>query len=102
MAVINVSTSGVVTYIGKRRATKNTPATTIVAAWIRADTGVGPSIASGNQICNGNIADLPAPPINTNIIAQEATEIPRNVFPAVVPTSETSPLVNVAKSKVLV
>ena len=27
-------------------------------------TGVGPSMASGNQMCNGNIADLPAPPMN--------------------------------------
>ena len=35
---------------GNSRATKNTPATTIVAAWISADTGVGPSIASGSQI----------------------------------------------------
>ncbi len=26
-----------------------TPAVTIVAAWIKAETGVGPSIASGNQ-----------------------------------------------------
>ena len=26
-----------------------TPAVTIVAAWISAETGVGPSIASGNQ-----------------------------------------------------
>ena len=26
-----------------------TPAVTIVAAWMRADTGVGPSIASGSQ-----------------------------------------------------
>ena len=31
---------------------KNTPAVTIVAAWISAETGVGPSIASGNQVCN--------------------------------------------------
>jgi hypothetical protein len=31
-----------------------TPAVTIVAAWINADTGVGPSIASGNQIYKGN------------------------------------------------
>ena len=29
-----------------------------------AETGVGPSIASGNQMCNGNIALLPAPPMN--------------------------------------
>lgn len=31
------------------RAIRYTPAVTIVAAWIRAETGVGPSIASGNQ-----------------------------------------------------
>lgn len=42
----------------------NTPATTMVAAWIRADTGVGPSMASGNQMCKGNMALLPAPPMN--------------------------------------
>ena len=42
----------------------------MVAAWINADTGVGPSIASGNQICKGNMADLPAPPINTKVNPQ--------------------------------
>src|SRR6185437_8769515 len=31
----------------------------MVAAWIRALTGVGPSIASSNQDCSGNCADLP-------------------------------------------
>ena len=51
---------------GNNLATKKTPATTIVAACINAETGVGPSIASGNHICNGNIALFPAPPINTN------------------------------------
>ena len=41
---------------------------TIVAAWIRAETGVGPAIASGSQTCNGTggLADRPrtagAPP----------------------------------------
>ena len=30
-------------------ATMYTPAVTIVAAWISAETGVGPSIASGNH-----------------------------------------------------
>ena len=35
------------------------PAVTIVAAWIRAETGVGPSIASGSQTCSGNWALLP-------------------------------------------
>src|SRR3546814_5460826 len=40
-----------VSNIGDRRQTMNTPAVTIVAAWISADTGVGPSIASGSQVC---------------------------------------------------
>jgi hypothetical protein len=30
-----------------------TPAVTIVAAWIRAETGVGPSMASGSQLKSG-------------------------------------------------
>jgi hypothetical protein len=39
---------------GELRINKYTPAVTIVAACIKADTGVGPSIAWGNQICNPN------------------------------------------------
>ena len=50
--------------IGKIRPTRYTPAATIVAAWMRADTGVGPSIASGNHTCSGNWADLPTAPKN--------------------------------------
>ena len=34
----------------------------MVAAWISAEMGVGPSIASGSQVCNGNCADLPTTP----------------------------------------
>jgi hypothetical protein len=34
---------------GEERINKYTPAVTIVAACISADTGVGPSIAIGNQ-----------------------------------------------------
>ena len=34
----------------------------MVAAWISADTGVGPSIASGSHVCNGTCADLPTQP----------------------------------------
>src|SRR5512141_1397889 len=34
----------------------------MVAAWMRADTGVGPAIASGSQRYNGNCADLPTAP----------------------------------------
>ncbi len=40
---------------------------TIVAAWIRADTGVGPSMASNNQECNGNWADFAQAPISSAI-----------------------------------
>src|ERR1700674_755695 len=41
------------------RATMYTPAVTMVAAWISAETGVGPSIASGNHVWSGSWADLP-------------------------------------------
>ena len=51
---------------GDDRNSKYTPAVTRVAAWIRAETGVGPSIASGNQVCNPNWADLPIAASNSN------------------------------------
>jgi hypothetical protein len=35
----------------------------MVAAY-HADTGVGPAIASGNQVYNGICADLPQAPMN--------------------------------------
>ena len=50
-----------------RRNNKYTPAATMVAAWINADTGVGPAIARGSQVKNGNWADLPKTPINKQI-----------------------------------
>src|ERR1035438_5079805 len=50
---------------GDSRATMKTPAVTMVAAWISAETGVGPSIASGNQVCSRNWADLPIAPMNS-------------------------------------
>ena len=52
---------------GEKRIIKKTPAVTIVAACIKAETGVGPSIASGNQVCKPNCADFPIAPINKNI-----------------------------------
>ena len=45
---------------------RKTPAVTIVAAWIKADTGVGPSIASGNHVCRPIWADFPITPTNNN------------------------------------
>ena len=59
---ISPSTGGVAANKGKARVTMNTPAATMVAAWMRAETGVGPSIASGSQMCRGNWADLPTAP----------------------------------------
>src|SRR5258706_15991463 len=49
---------------GDMRATMKIPAVTMVAAWISAEIGVGPSIESGSQTCSGNWADLPMAPIN--------------------------------------
>src|SRR4051812_41975317 len=37
----------------------------MVAAWISADTGVGPAMASGSQMNNGIWADLPIAPMNS-------------------------------------
>jgi hypothetical protein len=38
----------------------------MVAAWISADTGVGPSIASSSQDCSGSWADLPHAPSSSS------------------------------------
>ncbi len=43
------SANGERSKMGCARATMYTPAVTMVAAWISAETGVGPSIASGSQ-----------------------------------------------------
>lgn len=47
---------------------KKTPAVTNVAAWIKDDTGVGPSIASGNHVCKPSWADFPTAPKNKKIL----------------------------------
>src|SRR5688572_12206193 len=49
---------------GDMRATMKMPAVTMVAAWINAEMGVGPSMESGNHTCNGTCADLPMAPMN--------------------------------------
>ena len=54
---------------GDMRATMNMPAVTIVAAWIKADIGVGPSIESGSHTCKGICADLPMAPMNRQMHA---------------------------------
>ena len=49
---------------GDMRDTMKIPAVTMVAAWISAEMGVGPSMESGSQTCSGNWADLPIAPMN--------------------------------------
>ena len=66
MKVTNASAAGASSKSGDSRATMNTPAVTMVAAWISAETGVGPSIASGSQVCSRNCADLPIAPMNSS------------------------------------
>src|SRR5277367_5541914 len=62
---------------GDMRATMKMPAVTMVAAWMSAEMGVGPSIESGNQMCKGICADLPMAPIKRHmqvkLIADQAT-----------------------------
>ena len=64
-APITVTTASAVSEcsnIGESRATMKTPAVTIVAAWINAEIGVGPSIESGSQTWSGIWALLPIAP----------------------------------------
>ena len=62
--VTTISATGAASNMGESRQTMNTPAVTMVAAWINAETGVGPSIASGSHVCRPNCADLPIAPMN--------------------------------------
>ena len=55
---------------GDMRETMKMPAVTMVAAWIRAEIGVGPSIESGSQTCSGTCADLPIAPMNSPMQAR--------------------------------
>ena len=61
---------------GDMRATMKMPAVTIVAAWISAEIGVGPSIESGSHTCSGICADLPMAPMKRqmqiSVIADQA------------------------------
>src|SRR5438876_2883507 len=64
---------------GKNLATRYTPAATIVAAWISADTGVGPAMASGSHTYSGNWALLPMAPPNSSSAA--TVSVPVAILP---------------------
>ncbi len=59
-----------------------------MAAWIRAETGVGPSIASGSQTWSGNWALLPIAPANTSRATSEIGTM--NVAPGAVSLASES------------
>src|SRR5687768_13224721 len=69
------------------RHTKYTPAVTMVAAWIRALTGVGPAMASGSQTYSGSWALLPAQPRNRNSPTSVAALAVRGLFSQVAQVS---------------
>src|SRR5690554_5748147 len=64
MMRMKLNATSEVSKMGDMRATMKIPAVTMVAAWIRAEIGVGPSIESGSQTCSGTWADLPIAPMN--------------------------------------
>ena len=88
MKVTKVCAFGASSNSGESRATMNTPAVTMVAAWISAETGVGPSMASGSQVCSRNCADLPIAPMNSSrqISVSASTCQPRKLM--VLPVSD--------------
>ena len=47
----------------------------MVAAWIRADTGVGPAMASGSQVVSGSWADLPMADQRRSSVIKVATPV---------------------------
>src|SRR5580693_7468912 len=59
---------------GDMRATMKMPAVTMVAAWISAEMGVGPSMESGSHTCSGTCADLPMAPTNRQIQVTVGTD----------------------------
>src|SRR5438045_3711307 len=59
---------------GLIRATMNMPAVTIVAAWISAEIGVGPSIESGSQTCSGTCALLPMAPMKRQMHTTDSND----------------------------
>src|SRR5881409_3078800 len=84
-------------YKGDMRATIKMPAVTMVAAWISAEIGVGPSIESGSQTWSGTCADLPIAPTNSPMqIAVSTDHCDCPAMLSVAPASAGAPLNTVA------
>ena len=67
---------------GQKRASRNTPALTIVAECRKAETGVGAAIACGNQKWKGNCALLESAPKAISVSAAGYQGCVCNVVPA--------------------
>ena len=65
----------------------------MVAAWMSADTGVGPSIASPSHDCNGTWADLPHAASNSRKPNAVMVACPAASAPANTVVNETDPKV---------
>ena len=77
MAPIHITTVSAVSDSsnkGDMRATMKIPAVTMVAAWINADMGVGPSMESGSHTCSGNCADFPMAPMKRRMQMSVSTD----------------------------
>ncbi len=68
-----LSATSLSSYSGDILATMKMPAVTMVAAWISAEIGVGPSMESGSQTCSGTWALLPIAPMNSRMPITVAT-----------------------------
>src|ERR1700741_4924715 len=77
---------------GPDRTIRYTPAVTMVAAWMSADTGVGPSIASPSQDCRGPCADLPQAASNSNSLIAVRVPSPRCGAAEKTPANEIEPM----------
>src|SRR4030095_12742570 len=73
------------------RVTREPPAVTMVAAWINADTGVGPSMASSSQDCKGTCADLPQAASSSSRPKINAAVWPALGMPALTSTKADEP-----------
>ena len=97
MIVTKASAASESSNSGLMRATMKMPAVTMVAAWISAEIGVGPSMESGSQTCSGTCADLPIAPTNSPMqIAVSTDHCDRPATASVAPASAGAPLNTVA------
>ncbi|CAB5000363.1 unannotated protein [freshwater metagenome] len=87
----SVRAMGAASKIALERTMRYTPAVTMVAAWMRADTGVGPSIASKSHACSGNCALLPQAASNSSRPIQVVVLVGAEPTPALTVSKVTPP-----------